>query len=73
MALYGDMTQTLNEQTDKVFIIVAKCFATGGTDKNAKANIREQLRYIWQLSREMTCKEIGNKIKNIGSGIIEDK
>lgn len=73
MVLYGDMTQTLNESTDKVFMIVAKCFAAGGTDKNAKANVKEQLRYVWQLSREMTCREIGDRLRNVGKCIIEDK
>lgn len=73
MALHGDMTQTLSDSTDEVFTSVARCFAAGGTDKNAKANIKEILRHVWQLSREVTCRELGHRLKAVSECIIEDK
>lgn len=73
MALWSDMTQNIEDSADEVFAIVARCFARGGTDKNAKDNVKNVLRQLWQTSRRATCVGIGDRLKNIGTLLIDDK
>ena len=66
-----DMDNVLNEYTDKVFKIVAECYANG--NNRAKPNVKELLRVVWHKSRAKTCLEVGSTVCTLANKIIQDK
>ena len=63
----------LNEYTDKIFKIVAECFADGGGSKKAKPNVKELLRIVWHKANDEANSRHGEALRRLAKEILENK